>query len=82
MLKKFTGFKGVCAFAQIGDIQFALVASNQRQLNILWTHIMETVPLDPAGVKKAILIEANLLPDPPKPRASRINPDSTPTIEV
>lgn len=73
MLKKFTGFKGLCAFAEIGHVQFALVAKNRRDLDTLWNHIMpEAGPLDPAGTKKAILIEAELLSErghscPPKP---------------
>lgn len=62
MLKKFTGFKGLCAFAQIGNVQFVLLAQNKRDLESLWNHIMtEAGPLDPAGCKKAILVEAPLL---------------------
>lgn len=65
MLKTFTGFKGCAAFAQIGDVKFAILAKNSRQLAALWTHIMANAgPLDPAGVKKAILIESKLLPEP------------------
>ena len=62
MLKTFTGFKGLCAFAQIGNVQFVLLAKNRRDLDTLWNHIMtEAGPLDPEGCKKAILIEAPLL---------------------
>lgn len=65
MLKKFTGFKGLCAFAQIGKVQFVLLAKNRRDLEALWFHIMtEAGPLDPAGCKKAILVEAPLLSVP------------------
>lgn len=62
MLKTFTGFKGLCAFAAIGNVQFVLLAKNKRDLEQLWNHIMtEAGPLDPEGCKKAILIEAPLL---------------------
>jgi hypothetical protein len=62
MLKQYTGFKGICAFAQLGEIQFVIVATNQRQLQTLWDNIMtEAGPLDPAGCKKAVLVEAELL---------------------
>ena len=62
MLKTFVGFKGVCAFAQIDKVQFILVAKNEREMAALWLHIMK-IPLDPNGLKKAILIESKLLPD-------------------
>jgi hypothetical protein len=62
MLTKFVGFKGKCAFAQVDKISFVILAQNERQLSILWAHIMESVPLDPSGIKSAILIEANALP--------------------
>lgn len=78
MLKQFTGFKGLCAFAQIGEIQFVILAHNKRELDALWAHIMtEAGPLDPAGCKKAVLIEASLLEGrapSPKPVAP-ITPD-------
>jgi len=65
-LRKFTGFKGVCAFAQIGEVQFAILAASQRQIEILWAGILtEAGPLDPAGCKRAILIEQATLPDSP-----------------
>jgi hypothetical protein len=82
ILKKFTGFKGVVAFAQIGEVQFALLATNPRQLQALWSHVMANAgPLDPAGIKKAILIEASTLPDhrPPtqEPSPGPANPNTT-----
>lgn len=62
MLKKFTGFKGLCAFAEVGNVQFVLLAKNRRELEILWNLFMSGAgPLDPAGCKKAILVEAPLL---------------------
>lgn len=63
MLKTFTGFKGTAALVQIGKIRFWILASNPRQLEILWTGILtEAGPFDPALCKNAILIEANSLP--------------------
>jgi len=65
-LRTFTGFKGVCAFAQIGEVQFAILAASQREIDILWAGILtEAGPLDPAGCKRAILIEQCTLPDRP-----------------
>lgn len=62
--KTFTGFKGKMAYAQIGDLRFVLLAENSKQLAALWSHIMtQAAPLDPAGIKSAILIEAATLPD-------------------
>ena len=85
MLKTFTGFKGKMAAAQIGDIQFVLLAKNSRQLEILWRHIMTEVELDPAGIKSAILIEAATLPDArptsPTSQTSPTSPSNT-TIDV
>lgn len=63
MLKTFTGFKGKMAAAQIGPVKFVLLAKNEKQLAILWAHILREVPLDPRGIRSAILIESNLLPD-------------------
>jgi hypothetical protein len=84
MLTKFTGFKGVCVFAQIGDVQFAMIAQNKRDLEALWNHIMpEAGPLDPAGTKKAILIEASLLTPKAEARITiKAISQDTPTIEV
>lgn len=80
MLSQFTGFKGAVAFAQIGDIQFALLASNPRQLQTLWSHVMANAgPLDPDGIRRAILIEAATLPEPAKP-APEVQ--TTPTLAV
>jgi hypothetical protein len=70
MIKTFHGFKGKMAGAQIGDIQFVILAPTARQLETLWSGIM-TTPLDPAGIKSAILIEASTLPD------HRVNIDPT-----
>jgi hypothetical protein len=67
MLKTFTGFKGKIAFAEIGGVSFVLMAKNDRQLCALWSHIMQSVPLDPRGIKPAIVIESNLLPDKKNP---------------
>jgi hypothetical protein len=59
----FTGFKGRVIFAQIGQIQFALIAKSPAQLRALWAHVMpDAGPLDPAGIKHAILIESSTLP--------------------
>lgn len=63
MLKTFTGFKGKCAFAQVGNLKFAIIAKTDRELQLLWDAVMEEVPLDPRGIKAAILIEASTLPD-------------------
>lgn len=63
MLKTFKGFKGKMASAQLGKFPFVIMAANTRQLEILWQHIMRKVPLDPAGIKPCILIEAATLPD-------------------
>lgn len=62
-LKTFTGFKGKIAFAQKGHIRFVLMAANERHLAAIWHHVMSGLPLDPAGIKPAILIEAATLPD-------------------
>lgn len=72
MLTKFIGFKGKCAFAQLDKFSFVIMAQNERQLEILWAHIMKSVPLDASGVKSAILIEANILPGK---RAVTSNPE-------
>jgi hypothetical protein len=85
MITTFTGFKGSVAFAQIGDIKFAILARNTRQLQILWQSIMaEAGSLDPAGVKKAILIEACTLPPARERSLARSTPvePTTPIIEV
>ena len=83
-LRTFTGFKGAVAFAQIGNVSFALLAKNPRQLRILWASIMTSAPpLDPAGIKKAVLIEASLLPDGVKTALDPVRPSrplrTTPT---
>ena len=63
MIRKFTGFKGVCAMAQVGKIQFCILAKNAKQLETLWSALVkESGQLEPDMCKKAILIEANLLP--------------------
>lgn len=62
-LKTFSGFKGKCAFVCIGDIKFAILARTDRELQILWDGIMEGVPMDPSGIKSAILIESATLPE-------------------
>jgi hypothetical protein len=72
MLKTFVGYKGKMAAAEIGEVQFILLAKNEKQLSILWAHILKEVPLDPNGIKSAILIESNLLPEK---RAVTPNPD-------
>lgn len=85
MLKKFTGFKGLCAFGQIGNVQFAIVAKNRRDLEALWSHIMPGAgPLDSTGIHKSILIEASLLTPKAEARIDikTIAPDSAAPIEV
>lgn len=63
MMKRFTGFKGVCAMAQIGKTQFCILAKNSKQLETIWAALVkESGELEPDMCKKAILIEANLLP--------------------
>jgi hypothetical protein len=83
MIQTFTGFKGTVAFAQIGDIKFAILAKNPRQLQILWQSIMaEAGPLDPAGLKKAILIEAKTLPPARRQSRPAAAQPTTSTIDV
>jgi hypothetical protein len=75
MLKTFTGFKGSVAFAQIDKVKFALVCKNNRDLELLWAHIMPGAQaIDPRGIKKAILIEAAVLQAP-----KGFNPSTQPT---
>jgi hypothetical protein len=64
-LKTFTGLKGVCAFGKIGKVTFAIIAKTPRELSALWDQVMAAAgPLDTAGIKRAILIEASTLPTP------------------
>ena len=52
------------AAAQLGKIEFVILAKNERQLAALWNHIMANanLPLDTEGIKSCILIEASVLP--------------------
>jgi hypothetical protein len=65
MLRTFVGYRGKMAAAQIGRIQFVILAKNATQLRALWKGIMTQVELDPAGIKNAVLIEASVLPERP-----------------
>jgi hypothetical protein len=84
-LKQFTGFRGVAAMAQIGDLQFVILAPNHRQLDILWSSLLPAAgPLDPRGVKKSILIASDLVPAPTTPPIRPMSPiieHSSPIIE-
>jgi len=85
MIKTFTGYKGKMAAAQIGDTKFVLLAANSKQLSILWSHIMaQAGPLDPAGIKSAILIESATLPDarPAPSDPSDLSAPSTLPIDI
>ena len=44
-LRQFSGFKGSCAFAQVGEVQFAILAPNARQLGVLDVHYAMVVVL-------------------------------------
>ena len=66
-MNHFSGFKGKCAFAQIGNVKFAVLAANARHLTVLWSDIMPGVPLDESGIKSAILIQPSDLPSSPTP---------------
>lgn len=71
-LRTFIGFKGKVAFAQIMDFKFAIVCHSDRELRSLWAEIMPSVPLDPRGIKSAILIESNNLPS----QVGRVSPSA------
>ena len=79
MLKNFTGFKGKMAAAEIGNIQFVILAPSQTQLAVLWESILPKAgPLDFAGVKSAILISPSDLPEASAPKAAKpeyVHPD-------
>lgn len=80
MIQSFKGFKGTCATAQIGKIQFCLLAKNPRQLAILWEAILQQAgPLSPEMLQRAIIIEATVLPPA---RAKKLSPVTPPTIET
>ena len=68
-MNHFSGFKGKCAFAQIGNVKFAVLAANARHLTVLWSDIMPGVALDESGIKSAILIQPSDLPSSPTPTA-------------
>ena len=77
-MNHFSGFKGKCAFAQIGNVKFAVLAANARHLTVLWSDIMPGVPLDESGIKSAILIQPSDLPSSPTPAPSQ-SPAHSPT---
>ncbi len=72
-LKKFTGFRGVVAFGEIGGIQFALVATTPLAVKNIWEHFMPGIPFDPAGTQKAVLVQASLLPETRTPKTIQVD---------
>ena len=82
-LRQFSGFKGSCAFAQVGEVQFAILAPNARQLGVLWQSILtEAGPLDAAGIQSAVLVSAADLPVGKVERTEPKATDAVTTIEL
>ena len=74
-LKTFLGCKGVVAFAESNGVKFAILANNPRDLARLWPVLLPAAaPLDPAGLKRAILIEAPVLRSPPRAEEDAAKP--------
>lgn len=65
MIEQFTGFRGVAALCQIGDVSFLVLAKNQKQLAAIYQHVMpQAEPMNPDACKKCVCVQANLLPKP------------------
>jgi hypothetical protein len=76
MLKTFQGYKGKMAAAKIGEVPFVLMARTAEELAVIWERVMPGVPLDPAGVRAGIVVEANTLPENPRPQPLTAEPTS------
>lgn len=75
MISDFKGFRGTCAMAQVGKIQFCLLAKNPKQLQAIWTALVkEAGPLEPEMCKRSILIEASVLPAIAPKKSSTVIP--------
>jgi hypothetical protein len=61
-LKTFTGFRGVAALAEVGGIQFVIIASTPKQLETIYRSLMPACEFDPARCQKSIMIQAETLP--------------------
>lgn len=74
-IKKFTGFKGVAAILQIGDIQFIVVAATQRKLEQLHYAIVPNAgPFNPEACQKSVVVHADLLREKPAKISSKTKP--------
>lgn len=63
MLRSFSGFRGVAALVQIGEIKFVIVAPNADQLQTIYGSI-SSQPFNIDACKKSIVISSSILPEP------------------
>ena len=62
-LKSFKGFRGVAALAEVGNIQFVIIAATPKKLGVVYTALLPNAPaFDPAMCQKSVMIQSSILP--------------------
>jgi hypothetical protein len=63
-LKRFTGFRGVACLAEVGKVQFVLIASTPKKLEAVYNALLPNAPaFDPAMCQKSVMIQSAVLPE-------------------
>ncbi len=65
MLRQFTGYRGVAALVQIGEIKFLIVAKNAAELEEIYQAVLpEAGAFNPEACAPSVVISSKILPDP------------------
>lgn len=63
-LKSFRGFRGVAALAEVGKVQFVIIAATPKKLAAVYTALLPNAPaFDPAMCQKSVMIQSSILPE-------------------
>lgn len=63
-LKTFTGFRGVACLAEVGGVQFVMIAATPKQLEAVYKSLLPHAPeFDPAMCQKSVMIQSSILPE-------------------
>jgi hypothetical protein len=64
MLKTFTGFRGVACLAEVGGVQFVIIAATPKKLGSIYKTLLPHAPeFDPAMCQKSVMIQSAVLPE-------------------
>jgi len=63
-LKSFTGFRGVACLAEVGGVQFVIIAATPKKLEAVYKTLLPNAPeFDPAMCQKSVMIQSSVLPE-------------------